>query len=79
MFRGFHRLQNYDFLISRTKDMNYLVLKSYLNHLNFHFKILYCNHVILLHNKVLHFPRIPLICYLQFLDLQKIFYAFYKF
>jgi hypothetical protein len=44
-----------------------------------HFINLYSNTMILLHNWVLHFSRIPMICYFQFLDLQKIFYAFYKF
>jgi hypothetical protein len=34
-FRGFHRLPIYDFWIIREKDMNYLVLKCNLYHLNF--------------------------------------------
>jgi hypothetical protein len=44
-----------------------------------HFINLYSNTMILSHNWVLHFSRIPKICYFQFVDLQKIFYAFYKF
>jgi hypothetical protein len=66
------------FVDNQSKRYELFGIKVLFNPFEIHFDILYSNHVILLYIWILHICRIPMIYYLQFLDLQKIFNVFYK-